>query len=142
MQYMMKRLLKIAIANDSLYLTKHSIIDYSMLIIINPVKKTVRVGIIDYIQQFTIDKVVESYVKSTLTREDPTIIAPEQYKQRFRFAMDKYFIALVPDANQDIQKHLNENFNARRIKWFTKKAENGRLAHNSHEVIHEERDSL
>ena len=80
MQYMMKRLLKIAIANDSLYLTKHSIIDYSMLIIINPVKKTVRVGIIDYIQQYTIDKVVESYVKQKLSNEEPTIIAPEQYK--------------------------------------------------------------
>ena len=49
MQYSMKRLLKIAIANDSLYLTKHSIIDYSMLVIINPEKKTVRLGIIDYI---------------------------------------------------------------------------------------------
>jgi len=49
MQNSMKRILKIAIANDSLYLTKHSIIDYSMFVIINPVKKTVRVGIIDYI---------------------------------------------------------------------------------------------
>ena len=50
MHHSMKRLLKIAIANDSLYLTKHSIIDYSMFVIINPVKKTVRLGIIDYIQ--------------------------------------------------------------------------------------------
>ena len=49
MHHTMKRLLKIAIANDSLYLTKHSIIDYSMFVIINPVKQTVRVGIIDYI---------------------------------------------------------------------------------------------
>lgn len=49
MHYSMKRLLKIAIANDSLYLTKHSIIDYSMLVVINPEKRTVRIGIIDYI---------------------------------------------------------------------------------------------
>mmetsp|Transcript_25743 Transcript_25743/g.34399 ORF Transcript_25743/g.34399 Transcript_25743/m.34399 type:complete len:101 (-) Transcript_25743:430-732(-) len=49
MQNSMKRLLKIAIANDSLYLTKHSIIDYSMFVIINPLKRTIRVGIIDYI---------------------------------------------------------------------------------------------
>ena len=49
MQYTMKRIMKIAIANDSLYLAKHSIIDYSMFVIINPVKKTVRLGIIDYI---------------------------------------------------------------------------------------------
>ena len=49
MQHQMKRLLKIAIANDSLYLTKHSIVDYSMLVIINPIEHTVRLGIIDYI---------------------------------------------------------------------------------------------
>ena len=45
----MKRMLKIAIANDSLYLTKHSIIDYSLFVIIDPQRMTVRVGIIDYI---------------------------------------------------------------------------------------------
>lgn len=49
LQYSMKRLLSIAIQNDSLYLSKHSIIDYSMLVIINPIKRTVRVGIIDYV---------------------------------------------------------------------------------------------
>ena len=70
----MKRLLKIAIANDSLYLTKHSIIDYSMLVIINPEKKTVRIGIIDYIQQYTLEKELERPVyfvdvyKATLER--------------------------------------------------------------------------
>ena len=45
----MKRMLKIAIANDSLYLTRHSIIDYSVFVIINPEKRTIRLGIIDYI---------------------------------------------------------------------------------------------
>jgi hypothetical protein len=63
MQYSCKRLFKIAIANDSLYLSKHSIIDYSLLAIIDPVKKTIRVGIIDYIQQYTLEKELESYVK-------------------------------------------------------------------------------
>lgn len=45
----MKRLLSVAIQNDSLYLSKHSIIDYSMFVIINPITKTVRLGIIDYV---------------------------------------------------------------------------------------------
>ena len=63
MQHSQKRLLKIAIANDSLYLTKHSIIDYSMFVIINPEKKTIRFGIIDYIQQYTLEKELESYLK-------------------------------------------------------------------------------
>lgn len=80
MQYMMKRLLKIAIANDTLYLTKHSIIDYSLFVIIDPVKKTIRVGIIDYIQHYTLEKELESYLKQTISNEDPTIIPPEHYK--------------------------------------------------------------
>ena len=84
MQYSCKRLFKIAIANDSLYLSKHSIIDYSLLAIIDPTKKTIRIGIIDYIQQYTLEKELESYVKQTLAKEEPTIIPPEQYKQRFR----------------------------------------------------------
>jgi 1-phosphatidylinositol-3-phosphate 5-kinase len=45
----MKRILNLAIHNDSLYLSKQSIIDYSMFVIINHQKKTVRLGIIDYI---------------------------------------------------------------------------------------------
>lgn len=49
LQYSMKRLLSLAIHNDSLYLSKQSIIDYSMFVIINKEKRTVRVGIIDYI---------------------------------------------------------------------------------------------
>ena len=49
MEYTCKRFFKIAMANDSLYLSKHSIIDYSLLAIIDPIKKTIRVGIIDYI---------------------------------------------------------------------------------------------
>jgi 1-phosphatidylinositol-3-phosphate 5-kinase len=50
LQYSMKRILNLAIHNDSLYLSKQSIIDYSMFVIINHQKKTVRLGIIDYIQ--------------------------------------------------------------------------------------------
>ena len=49
MQYQMKRMLQIAVNNDSLYLAKHSVIDYSLFVAINREKKTLRVGIIDYI---------------------------------------------------------------------------------------------
>lgn len=76
----MKRLLSVAIQNDSLYLSKHSIIDYSMFVIINRITKTVRLGIIDYVQQYTIDKTLESYLKQTISSEEPTIISPDLYK--------------------------------------------------------------
>ena len=104
MDFAMKKMLKIAIANDSLYLSKHSIIDYSMFVIINPETKRIRFGIIDYIQQYTFEKELESFVKHKMSsiKEDPTIIPPEAYKKRFRSAMDQYFVALVPDKEDSI----------------------------------------
>ena len=120
LKYSMKRLLSIAIQNDSLYLSKHSIIDYSMLVIINPVRRTVRVGIIDYVQQYTIDKELESYLKQTLSSEEPTIIPPDSYRHRFRTAMDKYFVAMIPDRDSNVNNLMRNVFNADKIKWFTK----------------------
>ena len=49
LQYSLKRILNLAIHNDALFLSKQSIIDYSMFVIIDQAKKTVRLGIIDYI---------------------------------------------------------------------------------------------
>jgi hypothetical protein len=113
-------MLQIAIANDSLFLAQNQIIDYSLLLIIDPVKKTLRIGIIDYIQQYTIEKELESYIKQTVSNIKPTIIGPDLYKQRFRLAMDKYFIALVPDEDCKFTALINKKFNAKKIPWFTK----------------------
>lgn len=49
LQFQMRKMLQIAIANDSIFLSQHQVIDYSLLLIIDPVKKTLRIGIIDYI---------------------------------------------------------------------------------------------
>jgi 1-phosphatidylinositol-3-phosphate 5-kinase len=98
----MRRMLQIAIFNDSLYMSKHQIIDYSLFLVINPLKRTVRVGIIDYVRHYNFREVIEQRFKETMSKEAPTVINPEQYKRRFRAAMDKYFISLVPDANCDL----------------------------------------
>jgi hypothetical protein len=37
-------------------------------------------------------------VKELGTGKEPTVISPKQYKNRFRDAMDRYFL-LVPDMN-------------------------------------------
>ena len=47
--YNMRSILKICINNDSLFLAKSNIVDYSLLAIINKTRKTIRFGIIDYI---------------------------------------------------------------------------------------------
>ena len=115
LQFQMRRMLQVAIANDSLYLAQHQIIDYSLFLIIDPIKKTIRVGIIDYIQQYTIEKELESYIKQTVSNIKPTIIGPDLYKQRFRTAMDKYFVGLIPDENCNFNAILKKRFNAKKI---------------------------
>jgi 1-phosphatidylinositol-3-phosphate 5-kinase len=62
------------------------------------------VGIIDYIRQYTWDKHVETWVKSSgilpgTSKQEPTVISPKQYMKRFRAAMETYF-TVVPFASR------------------------------------------
>ena len=59
-------------------------------------------------------------MKQLISDQEPTIIPPEQYKRRFRTAMDKYFIALVPDQEQKMNVVMEKRFGAGKIKWATK----------------------
>mmetsp|Transcript_41135 Transcript_41135/g.30250 ORF Transcript_41135/g.30250 Transcript_41135/m.30250 type:complete len:114 (+) Transcript_41135:232-573(+) len=101
MNYVMKRLMQIAISNDSFFLFKNSIVDYSLLAIIDTKRKLVRIGVIDYVQQWTIDKILESRFKKVFINAggDPTIVDPDLYKKRFREAMNKYFVAIYADQS-------------------------------------------
>jgi 1-phosphatidylinositol-3-phosphate 5-kinase len=62
------------------------------------------VGIIDYIRQYTWDKHVETWVKSSgilpgINKQEPTVISPKQYMKRFQAAMETYF-TVVPFASR------------------------------------------
>lgn len=83
------------INNDSLFFSRSNIVDYSLLVIIDKEKKSVRFGIIDFIQQYTMEKMVESKVKVIFAAGGiPTIVDPTPYKIRFQEAIKKYFIGV------------------------------------------------
>jgi hypothetical protein len=110
----MSELLKVAVHNDSLLLSKMNVVDYSLLLIIDdtpricntkdsehpsscPVcyTKTVRVGIIDYVRKYTWDKQLEHVGKVIINRlQMPTIVNPVNYKERFKEAIDDFFIGI------------------------------------------------
>jgi len=107
----MSELLKAAIHNDSLILSKMNVIDYSLLLIIDENEninneinaenkinfniKSIRLGIIDYIRKYTWDKQLEHVGKVIINRlQVPTIVNPVNYKERFKEAIDKYFIGI------------------------------------------------
>ena len=53
----------------------------------------------DYLRKYTLDKQIETIIKTQLTSGEgktPTVVSPKQYKERFRAAMWTYFV-LVPD---------------------------------------------
>ena len=66
------KILMICINNDSLFFSRSNIVDYSLLVVIDKEKKTVRFGIIDYIQQYTMEKMVESKFKAIMAGDVST----------------------------------------------------------------------
>lgn len=95
-----KKLLRASLWNDTLFLSKMNVMDYSLVIGIDTEKNELVAGIIDYIRTFTWDKKLESWVKEKGLvgggGKRPTVVTPKQYKSRFRAAMERY-ILLVPD---------------------------------------------
>lgn len=105
-----KKFLKSSLWNDTLFLEKMNVMDYSLVVGIDNSKDELVVGIIDCIRTFTWDKKLESWVKekglvgnSGVGRE-PTVITPKQYKNRFREAMGRYILMapgvyFTPESN-------------------------------------------
>lgn len=60
---------------------------------------------LDYIRTYTLDKKLESLVKTNLMGKQglPTIVSPKLYRQRFTEAMDRYFL-VAPDRWEGLEK--------------------------------------
>uniref|UniRef100_A0A2P2M4X8 1-phosphatidylinositol-3-phosphate 5-kinase n=1 Tax=Rhizophora mucronata TaxID=61149 RepID=A0A2P2M4X8_RHIMU len=96
-----KRLLERAVWNDTSFLASVDVMDYSLLVGVDEEKHELVIGIIDFMRQYTWDKHLETWVKTSgilggSKNTTPTVISPQQYKKRFRKAMTAYFL-MVPD---------------------------------------------
>ncbi len=71
--------------------------DYSLLVGVDEEKGELVLGIIDYIRTYTLDKKLETWVKSVAVPGPlPTVISPPEYRERFSEAIDIYF-PVAPD---------------------------------------------
>lgn len=88
--------LQASITNDTLLLSNQSLVDYSLLLAVapGPGHGTLALGIIDYLRPYTLDKRMETVVKSAWHQgNQPTIIEPFDYARRFEGAMNTIFVA-------------------------------------------------
>jgi len=89
----------IHVLTKELWLQSINVMDYSLLVGVDKQKHELVFGIIDYLRQYTWDKQLETWVKTSLVvpkNELPTVISPREYKKRFRKFLSKYFLT-VPD---------------------------------------------
>ncbi|XP_076246604.1 1-phosphatidylinositol 3-phosphate 5-kinase fab1 [Calliopsis andreniformis] len=104
-----KAVLNRAIEQDTKFLADNSVMDYSLLVGLEPKSDELVLGIIDYIRTFTWDKKLETMVKKSgiLGGQGklPTIISPEEYRARFIAAMHRYFLP-VPDRWSGLGKDV------------------------------------
>ena len=93
-----KKLLRGSVHNDTLFLARQNVMDYSLMVAIDENRKELVVGIIDCIRTYTWDKKLESWIKERGLggggggRNRPTVTSPKEYKKRFREAMGRYVL--------------------------------------------------
>ncbi|CRG90028.1 1-phosphatidylinositol-3-phosphate 5-kinase [Talaromyces islandicus] len=107
-----KRLLGQSVWNDTLFLGRQNVMDYSLMIAIDEPRKELVVGIIDCIRTYTWDKKLESWIKDRGFagggKNRPTVTSPKEYKSRFREAMARYVLQ-APNCWHQFQSTYLDN---------------------------------
>jgi len=105
-----KKVLRASLWNDTLFLAKMNVMDYSLVMGIDEGNHELVVGIIDCIRTFTWDKKLESWVKERGLvgggAKEPTVVTPRQYKNRFREAIERYLL-MAPGCWYQFNQWIN-----------------------------------
>ncbi|ORX63220.1 hypothetical protein DM01DRAFT_1403580 [Hesseltinella vesiculosa] len=84
-----------AILRDTEFLATGNIMDYSLLVGVDPTSKELIIGIVDFIGAYTWYKKIESKSKSTIQRRrEVTVLPPDLYRARFCKQVLDYFIPI------------------------------------------------
>lgn len=96
-----------AIQNDTGFLCRAGVVDYSLLMVFDEANRQVVVGLIDYLHQFDFLKKMESTSKASLTFRNPTIISPPSYRTRFVNATHRYLVGIELELELRIRKRTS-----------------------------------
>ena len=81
-----------AVKNDTEFLAGLKVVDYSLLLLYDEKNRIMKMGIIDYLRMYDLEKVLEHLGKKLIKGSTPTITSPDEYKERFQKAMKAYFM--------------------------------------------------
>lgn len=88
------------VERDCTFLRQQEIVDYSLLLVIDESQKIVTCGIIDYLRKYDLIKKLEHRIKKLqYLGEDPTIVKPEAYANRFISSLKKR-IVIIEDLSK------------------------------------------
>ena len=93
-----KRTLDAALSRDTRWLISESVVDYSLLIGVEPTTGVLSLGIIDYVRCFDIVKRLETNVKTVtalVTNVEATVVEPVRYAERLQRSVNSY-LAYTP----------------------------------------------
>lgn len=86
---------------DVNFLRDKDIVDYSMLLVVHKQDHIVKVGIIDYLRKYDLKKRIEHNLKKIKNfGQDPTIVNPQQYSERFLQFMRTCIVAKHSSAEE------------------------------------------
>ena len=99
-----RKLLQASVWNDTMWLCKQNVMDYSLMAGFDDERKELVVGIIDCIRTYTWDKKLESWIKDR-GKNKPTITSPKDYRNRFRVSMMQYALC-APNCWHQFQAQM------------------------------------
>ncbi|CAD7700705.1 unnamed protein product [Ostreobium quekettii] len=101
-----------ALKRDSKFLADLAIMDYSLILGLDKERTKIVVGIIDFVREYTLDKKIETIIKSSgILGEggsEPTIISPNAYRTRFVEEIRKYFTVVPTHDDWDLAQDEGE----------------------------------
>ncbi|KAF1817375.1 hypothetical protein P152DRAFT_427141 [Eremomyces bilateralis CBS 781.70] len=116
-----KKLLQASVFNDTLFLGKQNVMDYSLMAGFDDKRREIIVGIIDCIRTYTWDKKLETWIKDR-GKNKPTITSPKDYRNRFRIAMASYILE-APNCWHPFHQGMGQRRTVPAVRWEPQKAD-------------------
>ena len=119
-----RKLVKASVWNDTMWLCKQNVMDYSLMAGFDDSTRQLTIGIIDCIRTYTWDKKLESWIKDR-GKNKPTITSPKDYRNRFRVSMMQYVLQ-APNVYHEFSRQMGPSPSLKMVEEAEERRRSGR----------------